>query len=104
MKEKTIEKNLTPAEMFDLDDLSDLSEKVLNEIKRPKSIDIYLKLLEAKSPLTMNEIIIGLYRKFGVEKTRNSVRAELRQFIRDKKPLIERVKSEREELYQKCQG
>ena len=103
MKEKTIEKNLTPTEMFNLNDLSDLSTKLSNEIKKtePTIKNKFVQLLEIKSPLTVDEFIVGLYRVYGIERSRNVTQCQLYQCV--KKSLIEKVEG-KIGLYQKCRG
>lgn len=103
MKEKTIKKNLTPAEMFDSDDLSDLPSEVLKQIreeKPPLKIDDYVQLLKIKSPLTVNQIIIGLYRAYGIKRSRSAHFQFLHHGVA--KSLIKRVKGKRG-LYEICQ-
>lgn len=59
---------------FDLDSLSDLPPSIVKLVitRKPKNRNIYDKILElmsVKKSLSLNEIIVGLYRLFKIEFT-----------------------------------
>ena len=61
MKESPIE------DIFDLNNLSDVSEEVIKELNILKDTDRLLLLFKiAKRELNTNELIVAYYRKFGV--------------------------------------
>lgn len=52
--------------IFDLFDTSDLHEDVLSEVQMGRTEEIITLLKHASRPLTLREISVGMYRKFGV--------------------------------------
>jgi hypothetical protein len=59
------------ADIFDLNNLEDISDKCKKQLISKKSYD-YTKvydLFDIKHRLNVNEIIVGLYRKFKMEKS-----------------------------------
>lgn len=63
-------------DLFDLDNIKDAPEDVKSELKFPKVISTPTQVLELfaiKDTLNVNEIIIGLYRKFKIKKARSTI-------------------------------
>jgi hypothetical protein len=76
---KALIRKPTPAikqDLFDLDNIKDAPEDVKSELKFPKAVSTPTQILELfaiKDTLSVNEIIIGLYRKFKIKKARSTV-------------------------------
>jgi len=66
-------------DFFDLDDLSDISEQVRKELNRKNSTIIgkILQLFNFKQTLTVDEILVGFYRKYGELMKRNYLQNRL---------------------------
>lgn len=66
---------------WDLNDLTDLPEEVLKEIKvndKPSVIEAIGSLLdEARTPLTYNQLVAALYRRWKLQVPRDQLRARL---------------------------
>lgn len=58
--------------IFDLFDTSDLPEDVLSEVQMGRTEEIITLLKHANRPLTLREISVGMYRKFGVTYTNSA--------------------------------
>jgi hypothetical protein len=75
--------NSAEADLFAIDpyDVGGLPAELVEQLSIPKSDDDEVKLIQllrlATRPLSINEIMVGLYRKFGDLHKRNSVNARL---------------------------
>lgn len=80
--------------IFDLTALDDINETLKSELRiaSPKD-DQVLSLFEIKNKLTIDEIIVGLFRKYALEKKRAYVTSRLTSLV--KKDLIEKVPGEK---------
>jgi len=79
-------------ELFDTNNISDLGENIVSELKLSKmnSGDQQLmELFSIKPQLTIDQIIIGIFRKFGVEKKRGWVTSRLYSLV--KKGKLQKV-------------
>jgi len=77
-----------PKNVFELGDITDIPDDLKSNLKTmestcPKTSNI-LKLFEIKSELTIDEILVGLYRMFGHKKTRVWVSSSLYNLSRKK--------------------
>lgn len=77
-------------DIFDLNNLSDVSEEVIKELKILKDTDRLLSLFKiAKRELNTNELIVAYYRKFGISLTKKQIYMKVFALTRTKK--IEQV-------------
>ncbi len=77
-------------DIFDLNNLADVSEKVIKELKILKDTDKLLSLFKiAKRELNTNELIVAYYRKFGISLTKKQMYMKVFTLTRTKK--IEQV-------------
>lgn len=84
----------TEAEIFDLDDLSDLPKSVRERVFRAiygANTGNVLSLFKIKHTLTIDEIIVGLYRTASTEKSRAWVNSCVYNLT--KRGLLKRVSS-----------
>lgn len=60
------------SDLFDLTDISDIPPELIQELNLASDIDVVILGLfeEAKKPLNLNELLIGYYRKYKENKTR----------------------------------
>lgn len=83
---------MTEKDIFDLNDLSDLNPETIKHIQKRKAIlhvKQILELFEIKTPLTTDEITVGLERKFNKITFRKILATRLSQM--KKKGYIKRV-------------
>jgi hypothetical protein len=60
--------------IFSLEDLSDLDDEVRSQLQaKTSNDDRILRLFKLKDPLSIDEIIVGLARQFGIKKKRTYV-------------------------------
>lgn len=74
-------------QIFDLNEISDLSPGCKNQLKLVKTLDeleCVLDLFVLKNELTINEILVGLYRQYNLEKSRFWVSGTLQRLKRKK--------------------
>jgi hypothetical protein len=83
-------------DVFNLFDLSDLPEKIVDRIVQVETRRI-LSLFEIKKRLSVDEVIVGLYRAHKIEKSRGLVSSHL--YALSKRKLIKKVGKG---LYEKC--
>lgn len=77
-------------DIFDLNDLSDVSKEIRKELNVLKETDRLLSLFKiANRELNTNELIVGYYRKFGVALTKKQMYMKIWLLARTKK--IEQV-------------
>lgn len=89
-------------EIFNLEKIDDLPEKCVKELKLLNIRDDtkqLLALFERKKRLSIDEIIVGLYRLHKLEKTRTWVSATLYNLSR--KDLVKKITGTKGE-YEKC--
>jgi hypothetical protein len=87
--------------IFDLEDLKDLPDSVktiLNVHSLGMESTFLLNLFKIKKQLSINEIIVGLYRNHGLIKTRSWVSSTLYNLHR--KNLVEKIGNKRTDCYQ----
>lgn len=77
-----------PKNVFELGDITDIPDDLKKNLRTmgatcPKTSNI-LKLFEMKNELTIDEILVGLYRMFGHQKTRSWVSSSLYNLSRKK--------------------
>ncbi len=74
------------ADIFDLTNLDDLSATCKKKLLSKKAYDYTLvyELFKIKETLNVNEIIVGLYRKFNLEKNAMQIRSLITVLIRHK--------------------
>lgn len=70
-------------ELFDIFNLDDLPEDMKREVESKRMDEFERKILElfelAKRPLSIDEVMVGLYRKYGVQKNHRQVMNKLYQ-------------------------
>lgn len=72
-------------DIFDLNDLSDVSDEVRKAIKPASSNDKIIELFQiAKRELKTSELIVAYYRKFGVALTKKQMYMRLWVLLRNK--------------------
>ena len=80
--------------IFDMESTDDLPEDMRNKILNKKDISISLKVLslfDLKKELTCFEVMVAIFRKFGLEKKPPYIRTTLSNMARS--GLVERVAS-----------
>ncbi len=88
---------------FDLNDLSDLPGDVKKEIFLvgfQKNTVMLLSLFNIKNPLSIDEMIVGMMRKYNIKKKRNWFAATI--YNLKKRKVIRKI--EGKELYEKIGG
>lgn len=92
---------------FDLNNTADLPKELINELTEFFRDEFEKKIIEifwiANRQLTIDEIIVGYYRVFKVQKTRKQMNAKLYNMTRATHPVIEVVEGKRG-VYQLIKG
>lgn len=90
-------------DIFNLDDVTDLPRSLQEELVINKRDDWEKRIIElfklAKSPLSLDQIIVAYYRKYSLSIERRKMTAKLYNMCRSFKPAIESVEG-RKGLYQ----
>jgi hypothetical protein len=77
--------------IFDLKDLSDIPDELMEQLNLTSRTDrLFLDLFKEKSPLNITELLIGYFRKYGELKTRNYIMVNC--YRMSKKGLIKPTK------------
>lgn len=70
--------DFTKEELFDLKNVTDIPETLQLKIHNlSATTDKILKLFAIKAELSIDEILVGLYRKYKIERSRNWISATL---------------------------
>ena len=83
-------------DIFSFHDIKDIPDDVRKETKalrRDGDIDLICKLFEIKSPLSLDEILVGLYRKFKIQKERKWLMSAMHRASRS--GMVERADGKR---------
>jgi hypothetical protein len=89
--------------IFDLSDLDDMPNDLKKEVRRlgiRRDTVNLLSLFDIKQHLTIDEIIVGMMRKYGVKKKRLWVSSTIYNLKR--REMIKDVEGEKK-VYQKCE-
>ncbi len=82
--------------IFDLEDIGDLPESTVKQLRRlglRKNTQLLLELFEIKSQLSIDEILVGLRRKYDIKATRGWVSSTIYNLKR--RDLLKRVDGEK---------
>ena len=71
--------------IFDLSDISDLSDTMKSSLLRKKNYNRYyiVELFKMKLTLNLDEVSVGLFRKFKIQKNRNNLTTILSKMVKD---------------------
>lgn len=86
-------------DIFDLFDTSDLPDEVTKEFYITNAEKIYILLKYAKRPLSVKELLVGMYRKFGVDNLSFVCMATILTKIKNVFSDVESVKEENPNNY-----
>ena len=76
--------------IFDIDNLNDVSQEIKEQLRKKRKIaDSILNLFKIKNQLSIDEIIVGLYRKYKLAPNRLSIANQLYRLHKD--GLIKKV-------------
>lgn len=83
-------------DLFDIQNIEDVPVSIQKELKARRKSSMETKIMElfniAQRQLTIDEIVVALYRKFNVEKSARQVFNALYKMINEKNPQVECVK------------
>jgi hypothetical protein len=80
--EKNLKKNMTKENLFDVSDTSDLPIEIVKQLNckkedKPKKCRLTQLIKEADRPISLDELLVANYRKYGNKINRKSLQAKM---------------------------